>query len=288
MADIIGSLNRRTYVRMSHALNFARYDIGIVAMDIIFAIIAQMQKDAKELDCYHTSVGEIEKVLGRKLNRKSLKNAQQELLTEPIVFAKEKSDNPYPWCKTFDLNSRLGLLTIELHPELKKHLLSLNVFVLGSLTEVLRLDSKYSKRIYFILAQFVALGSFEMSVGVLRNILKLPLSMEDSHGNFKKRVLLPSLEKITKFTTIRVNYSEVKIGRRISDIKFVVYKPRKASKGKSGIGAVEDWMQGENDMIEKIKKSHKSGIGAVEDWLQGKNKKDEAMDAEIIGSLLVW
>lgn len=263
MANVIGSLNRRTYVRMSHALNFARYDIGIVAMDVIFVIIAQMQKDAKELDCYYTSVGELEKVLGRKLNRKSLKNAQQELLTEPIVFAKEKSANPCPWCKTFDLNSRLGLLTIELHPELTKHLLSLQVFVLGSLTEVLRLDSKYSKRIYFILAQFVALGSFEINVGVMRNILKLPLSMEDSHGNFKKRVLVPSVEKITQFTTIRVNYSEVKIGRRISDIKFEVYKPRKSKKEKSGVRAVDDWLKGQSD-------------------------NDEAMDTEVVDSLLAW
>ncbi len=263
MADIIGSLNNRTVVRMSHALNFARCDIGIVALDIVYALIAQMQRDAEELDCYHISVLELERVLGRKLNRKSLQRAQRELLTEPIIFMKDKSVDPYAWCKIFDLDIRLGLIKIELHPELTKHLLSLKLFVLGSFTEVLKLDSKYSKRMYFIFAQFVALGSFEMSVGVLRNILKLPLSMEESHGNFKKRVLLPSLAKITKFTTIRMNYSEVKIGRRISDIKFVVYKPRKASK-------------------------RKGGIDAVEDWLQEQNQKDAAIDTEVVNTQLAW
>ena len=49
MADIIGDLNNRKVVRMSHALNFARYDISIVALDIVYALIAEIKRDAEDL-----------------------------------------------------------------------------------------------------------------------------------------------------------------------------------------------------------------------------------------------
>jgi plasmid replication initiation protein len=267
MADIFGDLNNRKVVRMSHALNFARYDISIVALDILYALISQITKEDKELNCYHTSVSEFERLLGRKLNRKSLTSAQHELLTEPIIFMKDKSVDPYAWCKTFDLNSRLGIIKIELHPQLTKHLLQLpKFFVLGSLTEVLKLNSKYSKRMYFVFAQFVELGSFEMSVGVLRNILQLPCpdSEEIEYGYFKKRVLAPSVKNITDLTTIRVDYSEMKFGRRITDIKFVIYKPKvpKKEKPKKVIG--------------------KSGVMAAAEWVKNENAKDAAIDTEIV------
>jgi plasmid replication initiation protein len=266
MADIIGSLNNRTVVRMSHELNFARFDLGIVALDIVYALIAQTSKEDEELNCYHISIVELERVLGRKLNRQSLKKAQQELLHELIVFSRDK-DSSHAWCQVFELDSRLGIIKIQLHSALTKHLISLNVFVLGSLTEVLKLDSKYAKRIYFVASQFVSLGSFEIRVNALRYILKPPLSMEASHGNFKKRVLVPSVDNINALTSIRVSYNEVKMFKRVIDIEFVVYKP---------------FVEKER----KTKKSSKAGIAAVSDWLSSQVGNDMVIDAEVMPLLL--
>jgi hypothetical protein len=78
----------------------------------------------------------------------------------------------------------------------------------------------------------------------------------------------------------------VKIGRRITDIKFVIYKPRKSKEGKSGVGAVEDWLNIDGEIMHRINKSNKSGVAAVEDWLKGQNGEGEAIEAEVVYSSL--
>ncbi len=250
MQETIHKLNNRNVIKISHELNYARFNLGIISLDIVYALIAQIKNEDTALNCYHISITELEKVLGRKLNRLSLKRAQEELLNEPIIFGKQKNQEPFPWVKTFELNSRMGTIHIELHPKLTEHLIALEQYAKGDLAEILLLKSQYAKRIYMVCSQFVTMRKFSISLGVLRNMLKLPLSMEVSHGNFKARVLEPAVASIRQATSIRASYSEIKIGNRITDLEFVIYKPIKEkefkiktySKVKSGITAVNDWL----------------------------------------------
>lgn len=250
MQETIHKLNNRNVIKISHELNYARFNLGIISLDIVYALISQIKNEDTALNYYHISITALEKVLGRKLNRLSLKKAQEELLNEPIIFGKQKNPEPFTWLKTFDINSRLGSIQIELHPMLTEHLISPEYYAMGNLADILPLKSQYSKRIYMVCSQFVTMRKFSISLGVLRHILKLPLSMEVSHGNFKARVLEPAIASIRQATSLRVTYSEIKMGNRITDLEFVIYKPTKekgSSKRKSGVIAVEEWLQANSE-----------------------------------------
>lgn len=259
MSEIIRKLNNRNVIKLSHALNYARYDLGIVALDIIYMLIAQIKNEDTSFNEFNISVAELEKRMGRKLNRASLKKAKEELISEPIVFTKQNKNEPFPWIKFFELDVRLGLVRIELHPNLKEHLITPKLYAIGNLESVLALKSHYAKRLYMLCAQFSAMKKFTIGIKPLRDMLSTAESITRVYGNFKERVLETSIRIINESPDIKVKYSEIKTGRSITDLEFVVIKKRPEVKPKM----------------------YKKGVVAAESWLQRQTMSDDAIDVEV-------
>jgi plasmid replication initiation protein len=247
MSEIIYKLNNRNNIKVSHALNTAHYNLGIVAQDILYALIAQIKNEDEELKTYHIGITDLENRLGRKLNRQSLKRAVQELLSEPIRFYKDENTEPFVWVKTFELNSRLGSIKIELHPQLKEHLIGLERFSMGNLESVLRLKSQYAKRLYMICAQYVTMKKFTIGIKALNDMFATPESVASAYGNFKERVIVPSVNTINEVSDTHVRFHEIKTGRFITDYEIFVYRKTtikpKAPANNSGTTAVNEWLQ---------------------------------------------
>jgi len=73
MSETLYKLNNRNTIKLSHALNYASYSLGIVALDIVFMLIAQIKSEDEALNSYHINVIDLENRLGRQINRNSLK-----------------------------------------------------------------------------------------------------------------------------------------------------------------------------------------------------------------------
>ncbi|MDD4950494.1 replication initiation protein [Sulfuricurvum sp.] len=258
MSEIIRKFNKRNVIKLSHALNYAHYNVGIVALDIIYTLIAQITNEDTSLNSYQVSIVQLEQRFGRKLNRKSLENAKQELISEPILFAKSNNEDPYPWVEKFELNSRKGSIEIKLHPNLTEHLIKPKLYAMGNLESILAIKSIYTKRIYMLCSQFVAGRKFSIGMKPLRNMLSTPSSLNNAYGNFKERVLVPAIKTINDSSDLKVKYDEIKTGRYITDLEIIVIKK-------------------DSKVIRRLK----SGVVGVENWLNGYQEREDFMDTEV-------
>lgn len=86
---------------------------------------------------------------------------------------------------------------------------------------VLRLKKDYSLDLYHLAKKNQKLGGFQISLEELFNQLGLPASYKRI-GNLKDRVIKPSLDEISANTDIVLTYENIKQGRNVVGIKFVV------------------------------------------------------------------
>jgi plasmid replication initiation protein len=257
MSETLYKLNNRNTIKLSHALNYASYSLGIVALDIVFMLIAQIKNEDEALNTYHINVIDLENRLGRQINRNSLKKAQIELLEQNIVFPKSQSTEPFVWVEKFEYDSKRGTLRIALHPNLAPHLIAPKLYTMANLEAFLLLKSIYAKRLYMLCSQFITMKKFTITLYALRQMLQTPESLSLVYANFKERVILPSTEAINEFSDIHVRFHEIKTGRTISDFEVHVYKKpthRHTSKpsGHKGIDAVNEWLNSEHSKIQVI------------------------------------
>lgn len=262
MSETLYKLNNRNTIKVSHALNYASYSLGIVALDIVFMLIAQIKSEDEALNTYHINVIDLENRLGRQINRNSLKKAQIELLEQNIVFSKSQSTEPFVWVEKFEYDSKRGTICIALHPNLTPHLIAPKLYTLGNFEAFLLLKSIYAKRLYMLCSQFTTMKKFTISLYALRQMLQTPESLSLVYANFKERVMLPSTEAINEFSDIHVRFHEIKTGRTVSDFEVHVYKKPTHRHTSKPTG-------------------HK-GIDAANEWLEQNRSKNDAIDAEIV------
>lgn len=86
---------------------------------------------------------------------------------------------------------------------------------------ILKLKGDYAFEIYHIAKQSEGLGKTDVPIEDLRTNLAVPKSYHDL-SNFKKRVLDPSCEEISKNTDINLSYKTVKRGRSVIAIRFTI------------------------------------------------------------------
>ena len=91
----------------------------------------------------------------------------------------------------------------------------------------LSLDSKYSKRIYEMMAQYRNLGELKIDVTELKRRLSLyneksGVEQYKNWADFERRILLVAQNEMNEKTDLRVTYKTIKQGRRISTLHFYI------------------------------------------------------------------
>lgn len=86
---------------------------------------------------------------------------------------------------------------------------------------ILRLKKDYSMNFYHLAKKHQNMGSFQITLEELFEQLGLPNSYQDL-SNLKKRVIVPSLDEITKNTDINLSYENIKRGRTVVGFRFFV------------------------------------------------------------------
>jgi len=249
-------LNFSNDIRISNELNEARYCFGVMALDILHVFLANIKKDDKEFHSYNITISDLEKRMGRRLNRDSLKKAANELSTASITF--KNHDSSFTWFEKFIVNSSEGFIEAKFSNDLTDHLLQLkNKFTLGYFDVLSHLKSGYSKRIYLLMCQYGGMKERTLSVEELNSILSTPKSFQNSFGNFKLKILEPAISDIKKLTALQISIQEIKHGRFVAHLTFMVNGSKKKNSTVN------------NEKIEdKTDLNIKKGVTALDKWLQ--------------------
>jgi len=130
-----------------------------------------------------------------------------------------------------------GILEIEFSQRLLFYLLDIkDKYLKYNIKNIMSLSSKYIVRLYKILKDELEKNSRYgnkaekiISINKLREMLEIPKSYQYGNSSgIKKRILEKSQTEIEKHTDIIFNFEEIKTGRRISHIKFVIQEnPKK-------------------------------------------------------------
>jgi len=86
------------------------------------------------------------------------------------------------------------------------------------------MKSNYSMRIYQLLKQYQKIGYRNFNVEELRYLMKIPTSY--SYNHIKERVFVQAQKEMEEHSDITFKFEEIKTGRKITDIKFIIKKKK--------------------------------------------------------------
>lgn len=218
-------------VFQDNAITTAQYTMTALEKNIMYMVMAQLDKTDPPTKYYRISGKEMMERTRKKIKYDELKEATNRLLHRELVIIRDNGNylqiRPISSAE-YDSN---GMIEIGLDAKIRPYLFELkNNFTTYELNVVLSLDSKFSKRLYEMLAQFRSTGLLRLSVRELKERLKLydAKTGEEQYEKwsaFEKYVLKVAQREIALHTDLAFEYKLKKTGKRITDIEFIFNKP---------------------------------------------------------------
>lgn len=200
----------------------ARYKYTPLEIKIILSVIAQINKNDTDFKEYILKVSDIENLIGSEQNN-YLKLVIKRLMSKVLEINTENGWTLYNWFSKAEYIKNMGLIKINIHPDLKPYLLNLQErFVKYNLAYALAMDSSYAIRIYELLKEYEKLSYRIVDIEYLHNLLKVPQSLKKRYPDFKRKVLNVAKKEINQKTDLLINLEEIKKGRKVIQIKFTI------------------------------------------------------------------
>jgi DNA-directed RNA polymerase subunit RPC12/RpoP len=215
-------------VRKSNKFNEARYPIKLNPTEskIYALLISMIHPDDKDFKKYRFKITELSDFLGidRKHAYEDLPKVSESLMKKVCKIEEETGFLQVALLSSARYHIGEGLLDLEFSPELKPYLLELRErYVKHHLSFIIILNSSYSMRIYELLKQYEKIGRRRIKIEDLREMLGVKPDEYKRYNDFKKRILEPVKKEIPDKTDIKFDFKEIKTGRKITDIEFIIY-----------------------------------------------------------------
>ncbi len=223
----LGKTNDKLLVTKSNGLIEASYKLTTNEQRIILMLAAKVQPEDKEFTRYRIEVDEFVTLLG--LKNKGVHNDIQEiikgLMKKTFGIKKEKSLLYLHWLASAEYFVGQGYMELEFSPKLKPYLLQLKErFTTYRLYDVMQLRSVYSIRIYELLKQYAQIGTRFFDLADLKFILGIEKNEYERYGHFKSKVLKVAQKELAEKTDISFDFEEIKSGRKVAKINFIIQK----------------------------------------------------------------
>ena len=216
--ELISEKNR---VDKDYQLITARYKLSTVEQKLILSIISLIRPTDSDFMNYQIPISQFA-FLADNNNHQRLKKYCKDIMSKPLEVATEDGWMLFNWFS--HIRYRKEMIECSVSPELKPYLLELKEnFKSYDLKYILEMQSEYSIRIYEMLKKSEKMGFLEMDLEELQDLLQVPESFK-VYADFKRKVLQPTSIEIAKYTDIYFEFKEIKSGRKVVKIKFIIKK----------------------------------------------------------------
>ncbi|ANU12300.1 hypothetical protein BBH88_18635 (plasmid) [Planococcus antarcticus DSM 14505] len=220
-------MNEKHMVTQSNKLIEARHVKTLSAREqkIILTMVSMIQPDDKDFKEYSISIHEFSEMLGLKGHAKyeEIKEVALRLQEKTLFIPDEKGFVTTNWVASQRYIEGEGTIELSFSPYLKPYLLQLKTaFTSYRLSNILSLKSGYTIRLYELMKKWQHLGKWECPVDSLREKMGSNSKAYSLYGNFKNKILLPSIDELNEHTDLFVEYKEIKKGRRVEKIEFSI------------------------------------------------------------------
>lgn len=227
--------NNNKLVVKSNSLIEAKYKLTIREQKIILYLTSQIKKEDEEFKTYTFSIKEFTEMMGLKNPNYNeildiIEQLQRKVLRIKIDKGKKKGYASVAWLSFAFHSESEGTIDMRFDPFLKPYLLQLkDRFTAYELKNIVELKRSYSIRLYELLKQYESLRERIIDVFELRGLLGIE-DKYSSFGNIKQKILEPSKKEIKDKTDICFEYEEIKKGRKVDRVKFIIQKKQYSTK----------------------------------------------------------
>jgi hypothetical protein len=232
-----------------NALVNARFDLNTTEARLFLAMLARLKRDDTTFVKCELSVREIlDQASSQNYGhvRKVLEKFASRLITIETLGdggkrLKQRKYSAIPLLARADYLEGEGVMVLRFNDELHDYLLDLHDnFTKAQLTELMKLKSASSYRIYWLLREYGSFGKRTMALDELKAILGLSEGY-DRFNNFRARVLERAREELAE-TDLPFTYSTLSKGRLVTHIEFH-FKPIGAASPKNQLPAapLQEW-----------------------------------------------
>jgi plasmid replication initiation protein len=221
-------------VTKSNMLIEANYKLGVLEQKIILCLASNINPSDSDFKTYTLPIKEFTHLLGLKGKPKygELRQITKEMMKKVFEVRIDKKVIQVSWLSYVAYNETEGTIDIRFDPFLRPYLLELKKeFTSYRLENVVKLKSSYSIRLYELLKQYEKLQERTFDLQTLRRMLGAE-AIYSAYGNFKQRVIVPAQKELKKRTDISFEIEEIKAGRKVDKVKFLISSSSKQSQSK--------------------------------------------------------
>ena len=193
---------------------------------LVAYLTSRIYSTDKDFQVYSVAVAELAVIFGIHSSNlyAELKKTTKNLVKK--VMSLKRLDGPgelqVAWLSSAEYKDGEGIVDLEFSPKLKPYLLQLKShFTKFPLQEVIRFKSKFSMPIFLLLQQYEKIGWREIAIEELREKLMLG-TLFTQYGHLKNKVINVAKMEINEKTSLQVDFSEVREGRKVVAVRFSI------------------------------------------------------------------
>lgn len=218
-------------VTKSNKLINSNYDLSTQEQKIILTLASMVQPQDIEFKEYDFKIKDFMELLNidNKASYSRIPKITKELMKK-VFEVKEGTDRlQLAWICSARYKTKEGRVILKFAPDLKPYLLELKgLHTSYKLKNILSLKGKYSIRLYEILKSNLFKKHITIELEELKNIVCAKEKAYSIYNNFKLRVLLQAQKELKEKTDILFDFEEIKTGRKVTSIKFMLYSKDEA------------------------------------------------------------
>lgn len=228
----------------------ARYDLTSKQNDILDMVLSEVQDDGKHL--YELNIDKY-KILYKKGYTNIYRDLKEAIKTFEgkgfyITKPSENKQMFFVWFASIYYTDNEGKIILEIGQKLKELLLEMKKKTFYKIEYPINFTSIYSKRIYYYLKRFEDTGWRIDNLNDLRTKLQCPDSY-NKYSFFKIKVLNQAYKEINEYSDISFDFEEIKTGRKVTAIRFIIYNNKLKMKQVGAVDPDEDIDEGTKMMI---------------------------------------
>jgi plasmid replication initiation protein len=222
--EIITDLNNSDIFNIAH--NFTSLkgsEFNPIEIDFLFAFISQIDKDDEEFKEYQIDSYILSDKMQRRMKKDRVAKLFDSLIGKFISVSTKDDEKRYSIFDTLSFNKKDEIYKVKFSSEMKTFFLKLQPYTKGYLSDIFKIESTYSKKIYLLCSQWKRAGSFKIKVEKLMKDLGIQEgSSYLKYGLFKDKVLKVAERNMINKTSIYFEYEELKRGRKVDELLFII------------------------------------------------------------------
>ena len=220
-------MSPKALVVKSNDLVEARQRLSIQEQRIICLLISKIRPEDINFLWYKFKIRALASFLGLETSNRlyaDVRKALRKLIKRVVTVDRKGRNIDLNWVQAAEYGDK-GYVKICINQVMKPYLLNLkSYFTKYCIGYIVHLRSTYSIRIYELLKRFEHLGETSIELDRLKDTLDIDPDEYKIYSHFKNKAILVAQKELFEKTDIAFTFEEIKSGKKISEIRFIIRK----------------------------------------------------------------